>query len=90
MIADAGIPRAPGKAANAGVVAVSGLEMSQNSHRRFASAADVDADLKAIMRRIHDLLAEEGRDGGHVAYASGANIAGYRKVADAIAAMGAL
>ncbi|QBF33916.1 NADP-specific glutamate dehydrogenase [Thalassococcus sp. S3] len=90
IIADAGLLHAPGKAANAGGVAVSGLEMSQNSHRRFASRQEVDDALKDIMRHIHAQVAEEGRQGNRVDYGRGANIAAFRKVADAITAMGAI
>ncbi|ETX27709.1 NADP-specific glutamate dehydrogenase [Roseivivax isoporae] len=90
VIGRSGIVYAPGKATNAGGVAVSGLEMSQNSHRRPASAAEVDADLREIMRRIHAVTLEEGRDGDRPDYSRGANIAGFRKVADAITAMGAI
>jgi len=90
ILDDKGILRAPGKASNAGGVAVSGLEMSQNSHRRYAEASDVDHSLKAIMRDIHDRVASEGREGNRIDYARGANVAAYRKVADAIAAMGAI
>ena len=79
---------APGKAANAGGVAISGLEMSQNAHGRFDSADEVDRNLKTIMSNIHDRIAEEGREGNRVHYRRGANIAGYRKVANAISAYG--
>jgi glutamate dehydrogenase (NADP+) len=84
----AGIPYAPGKAANAGGVAISGLEMSQDSRRRFSSAKEIDSDLKEIMRGIHDDIAKEARSGGQLDYRKGANVAGYRKVADAISAYG--
>ena len=87
-IEKAGIVYGPGKAANAGGVAISGLEMSQNAHRQFASAEDVDAALKSIMREIHDRAAAEGREGDRINYRRGANIAGYRKVADAISSFG--
>lgn len=90
VLDEAGIPRAPGKASNAGGVAVSGLEMSQNSHGRYASAAEVDKALQKIMKRIHGQVAQEGRDGGRINYTRGANIAGFRPVADAIVAMGAI
>lgn len=89
-IEDAGLLHAPGKAANAGGVAVSGLEMSQNSHRQFASAQTVDAELKEIMREIHARIADDGRDGNRIDYSRGANVAAFRKVADAITAMGAI
>jgi len=80
-----GILYGPGKAANAGGVAVSGLEMSQDSERQQWDRERVDAGLRAIMRTIHDQVrsaAEEyGMPGNYVA---GANIAGFRKVADAM------
>jgi glutamate dehydrogenase (NADP+) len=84
----AGVLYAPGKAANAGGVAISGLEMSQDSHRRFSTADEVDEDLRVIMRRIHDTIADEGRSNGKVSYRRGANIAGYRRVARALTAYG--
>ena len=87
-IASSDVIYAPGKASNAGGVAVSGIEMSQNAHRRSLSASEVDDALKTIMRNIHDLSAEEGRRDGSVNYRRGANIAGYRKVARAISAYG--
>jgi glutamate dehydrogenase (NADP+) len=81
----AGILYGPGKAANAGGVAVSGLEMSQNSARRAWSRETVDDRLHAIMRAIHEncrRTAEEYDAPGN--YMHGANIAGFRKVADAM------
>ncbi len=81
---------APGKAANSGGVAVSGLEMSQMRHRRFMSPEDVDAELKALMKDIHDRVADEGQASGKIDYARGANIAGYRRLAQAITAQGIL
>lgn len=87
-ITESGLLYAPGKAANAGGVAISGLEMSQNAHGRFDSADDVDRSLKNIMARIHDRIADEGREGNRIDYRRGANIAGYRKVATAISAYG--
>ncbi|WP_425038142.1 NADP-specific glutamate dehydrogenase [Primorskyibacter sp. S187A] len=80
----------PGKAANAGGVAVSGLEMSQMSQRRFASAEDVDASLRSIMADIHARVSEEGRGTGEIDYVRGANLAGYRRLAKAISAQGIL
>ena len=79
---------APGKAANAGGVAVSGLEMSQMSHRRFMTAQEVDSALKGLMRDIHDRVADEGQGDGRIDYARGANLAGYRRLARAITAQG--
>ncbi|WP_299616265.1 NADP-specific glutamate dehydrogenase [uncultured Tateyamaria sp.] len=85
-----GVQYAPGKAANAGGVAVSGLEMSQMSHRRFMSAEEVDDALKTLMSDIHDRVAAEGQGDGTIDYARGANIAGYRRLARAITAQGVL
>ena len=76
---------APGKASNAGGVAVSGLEMSQNSLRYNWTREEVDARLHAIMVDIHQICVQYGSDGnGYVNYAKGANIAGFVKVADAM------
>ena len=74
----------PGKAANAGGVAVSGLEMSQNSMRMSWTREDVDSKLKGIMSEIHSQCLEHGKNGGVTNYVSGANIAGFIKVADAM------
>lgn len=74
-----------GKAANAGGVAVSGLEMSQNSLRLSWSREEVDSRLKGIMKSIHDQCVKYGTEkGGYVNYVNGANIAGFIKVADAM------
>jgi len=82
---DAGIPFAPGKAANAGGVATSGLEMSQNSMRLPWSAEEVDKRLHEIMVRIHSTCLETSdRFGTPGNYVNGANIAGFLKVADAM------
>ena len=82
---------APGKAANAGGVAVSGLEQSQNALRFSWNRDEVDGRLKAIMRDIHAKCRAEGtRKDGSVDYVRGANIAGFRKVADAMLAYGAV
>jgi glutamate dehydrogenase (NADP+) len=82
---------APAKAANAGGVAVSGLEMSQNSLRLSWSEADVDDRLRKIIRNIHDQCVEYGlQEGGHVDYFKGANIAGFTKVAEAMLAYGVM
>ena len=76
---------APGKASNAGGVAVSGLEMSQNSLRYNWSREEVDAKLHAIMVDIHTSCVEYGSDGnGYTNYVKGANVAGFVKVADAM------
>ena len=74
----------PGKAANAGGVAVSGLEMSQNSMRLLWSRDEVDQKLHSIMKSIHNACVEHGQDGAFTDYVKGANIAGFIKVADAM------
>ena len=74
----------PGKAANAGGVAVSGLEMSQNSMRLNWERDEVDQKLNQIMKNIHAQCIEHGTDGNFVNYVKGANIAGFIKVADAM------
>jgi glutamate dehydrogenase (NADP+) len=82
---------APGKASNAGGVATSGLEMSQNSLRLSWTREEVDARLKDIMEDIHDSCVEYGKnDDGTVDYVRGANIAGFVKVADAMLAQGVI
>jgi len=75
---------APGKASNAGGVATSGLEMSQNSLRMNWSREEVDAKLKHIMKAIHTSCVEYGTEGDYIDYVKGANIAGFVKVADAM------
>jgi glutamate dehydrogenase (NADP+) len=86
---NAGVPFGPGKAANAGGVAVSGLEQSQNALRLSWSREEVDGRLKTIMSDIHGRCAEYGtRADGSVDYVAGANIAGFVKVADAMVAYG--
>ncbi len=80
---------APGKASNAGGVATSGLEMSQNSMRLKWDPSEVDEKLQRIMRDIHDMCVKYGTDeSGYVNYVNGANIAGFIKVADAMLAQG--
>ena len=80
---------APGKASNAGGVATSGLEMSQNSLRLSWSAEEVDERLKGIMANIHSACVQYGTDEtGFVDYVKGANIAGFVKVADAMLGQG--
>ena len=80
---------APGKASNAGGVATSGLEMSQNAIRLSWSAEEVDKRLFDIMANIHENCVENGAAAdGYVNYVNGANIAGFRKVADAMLAQG--
>ncbi len=80
---------APGKASNAGGVATSGLEMSQNSLRINWTREEVDEKLKKIMSDIHDSCIQFGKqDDGYIDYVKGANIAGFVKVADAMLAQG--
>ena len=80
---------APGKASNAGGVATSGLEMSQNSLRLSWTSEEVDQRLKNIMANIHESCVKYGKDAtGFVDYVKGANIAGFVKVADAMLAQG--
>lgn len=78
----------PSKAANAGGVAVSGLEQSQNALRLSWSREEVDAKLKTIMQEIHNKCVLHGKTDGFVNYVRGANIAGFIKVADAMLAYG--
>lgn len=79
----------PGKASNAGGVATSGLEMTQNSIRLGWSAEEVDEKLQNIMKGIHEVCREHGKEAdGFVNYVKGANIAGFVKVADAMLAQG--
>ena len=86
---DAKILYSPGKAANAGGVAVSGLEMSQNSERLRWSREEVDAKLHDIMNDIHDNCVKYGtEDDGYINYVKGANVAGFLKVAKAMMAQG--
>lgn len=84
----AGVLFAPAKASNAGGVAVSGLEMTQNSMRLSWTRDELDAKLKDIMKHIHDQCVEYGEDNGRINYRKGANIAGFLKVADAMIAFG--
>lgn len=82
---------APGKAANAGGVSVSGLEMTQNSERLSWSSQQVDETLKAIMKNIHKSCVKYGTENdGYINYVKGANIAGFMKVAKAIMAQGVI
>ena len=87
---DAGLMYGPGKAANAGGVAVSGLEISQNAGRISWDSDQLDKRLIEIMRDIHSQCVQYGveRDGRSVNYVKGANIAGFRKVADAMLSFG--
>lgn len=85
----AGVLYAPGKASNAGGVATSGLEMSQNAMRLSWVREEVDARLLQIMQNIHAVCLKHGtREDGTVSYINGANIAGFVKVADAMIAQG--
>ena len=82
---------APGKAANAGGVAVSGLEMSQNATRLHWSADKVDLRLREIMQSIHEACEQYGRqEDDYIDYVAGANIAGFVRVADAMLAQGVI
>ncbi|MGY6772769.1 NADP-specific glutamate dehydrogenase [Gallibacterium sp. ZY190522] len=85
---DAKILYAPGKASNAGGVATSGLEMSQNAIRLSWSREEVDQRLFDIMANIHENCVANGSENGYINYVNGANIAGFRKVADAMLAQG--
>lgn len=80
----AGVAFAPGKASNAGGVATSGLEMSQNSLRLSWTREEVDQRLHAIMKNIHAACVKHGKEGKGINYVKGANIAGFVKVADAM------
>ena len=80
---------APGKAANAGGDAASGLEMSQNSMKLNWTAEEVDQKLHQIMKNIHASCVKEGKESdGYINYVKGANIAGFKKVADAMVDLG--
>lgn len=87
---DAGVLFAPGKAANAGGVATSGLEMAQNAGRISWKAEEVDARLQHIMLDIHQACVEYGGEEKQTHYVRGANIAGFVKVADAMIAQGVI
>jgi glutamate dehydrogenase (NADP+) len=88
---DAKILYAPGKAANAGGVSVSGLEMTQNSERLSWTAEEVDAKLHSIMENIHENCVKYGTEpDGYINYVKGANVAGFMKVANAMMAQGVL
>ena len=89
LIQDAGLLFAPGKAANAGGVATSALEMSQNSMRLSWTFEEVDAKLKDIMVNIYNNISAAAKKYGYEGnYVVGANIAGFEKVADAMIAQG--
>jgi len=89
VIRDSGILYSPGKASNAGGVACSGLEMSQNSMRLSWSKEEVDTKLKNIMKSIHDECLSTSKEYGRKNdYVFGANVAGFKKVADAMLEQG--
>ena len=91
LFEDKGVLYAPGKASNAGGVATSGLEMTQNAMRLSWNKDEVDQRLQFIMRNIHDACTEYGkRADGSVSYIDGANIAGFVKVAEAMQAQGVI
>jgi glutamate dehydrogenase (NADP+) len=91
LFEEAGVLYAPGKASNAGGVATSGLEMSQNALRLSWSSEEVDRRLLGIMQGIHAACVQHGqRPDGSVSYIDGANIAGFVKVADAMLAQGVI
>ena len=87
---EAGIFFGPAKAANAGGVAVSGLEQTQNAMRVYWEREEVDRRLRAIMKEIHETCVEFGKQNGRVDYVIGANIGGFVKVADAMLAYGVI
>jgi glutamate dehydrogenase (NADP+) len=88
ILRDGRVLFAPGKAANAGGVAVSGLEINQNRQRRSQSRDALAEALKDIMQNIHSVCADAGRSKDGIDYAKGANVAGFKKVADAMCAAG--
>ncbi|NMH58573.1 NADP-specific glutamate dehydrogenase [Alteromonas ponticola] len=85
---DAKVVFVPGKASNAGGVALSGLEMSQNATFHKATYKAMNSALKEIMANIHRQCVEEGDEGDYVNYAKGANVAAFRRLADALVAQG--
>lgn len=80
----------PGKAANAGGVATSGLEMTQNAMKLSWTAEEVDQKLKQIMQSIHEQCVKYGKEEEFVNYVKGANIAGFMKVSRAMMSQGVL
>ena len=80
----------PGKAVNAGGVATSGLEMSQNAMHIQWGAEEVDQRLHGIMRNIHEQCLKFGKDSNYTNYVKGANVAGFMKVARAMIAQGVI
>ncbi len=91
LFLDSGILYAPGKAANAGGVAVSGLEMAQDSERRHWPRQNVDEELRSIMRSVHEQVVAAADEYGCAGnYVAGANLAGFTRVADAMLAEGVM
>ena len=88
LFQEAKIMYAPGKAANAGGVAISGLEMTQNSMHLTWEREEIDTRLQKIMYDIHQQCVEYGKENGFIDYVKGANIAGFKKVSDALLAYG--
>jgi glutamate dehydrogenase (NADP+) len=88
VLKEAGIPFAPGKAANAGGVAVSGLEMAQHASHFAWTREVVDMELQKIMNTIHQLAVENGTTDGKVDYVQGANVAGFKRVFEAMKKLG--
>ena len=89
-LSNAGVLIAPGKAANAGGVAVSGFEMSQNRIGVSWSAERLDEELRDVMRSIYERTREAGRKGDSIDYRRGADIAGFKRVSGALLAFGYL
>ncbi len=81
---------APGKAVNAGGVATSGLEMTQNAMHLYWTNEEVDAKLHQIMSDIHEQCVAHGREGDYINYVKGANVAGFLKVAQAMLEQGVI
>lgn len=90
LLRDANVMFAPSKAANAGGVAISGLEMTQNAIHYTLSRNQLDDELHRIMRSIHHSCARYGEEGGTIDYVKGANLAGFIKVANGMLAYGVL
>jgi glutamate dehydrogenase (NADP+) len=90
LFKQSGVTLLPAKAVNAGGVSVSGLEMAQNAQYLSWTDERVDNELQTIMKNIHDLCVEHSLAKEGVDYAQGANIAGFKKVADAMKAYGTL
>lgn len=88
VVREAGIPFAPGKAANAGGVAVSGLEMAQHASHYAWTKERVDEELQNIMKNIHTLCVENGQTERGIDYVIGANVAGFKRVFEAMKKLG--